>query len=189
VINSAGTPRGAGAEGARQSIGAFLSSKAGEGVKDSTRGSVRCGPRRFTNSMDTPSTAGRMARRSGEGEASCADVNGRTMKKRVSEDCAARWRRRNDSCRTWFCQNTRTLQVQVQVQARSVCSAAQSASAVRSGCMTIQRSSGTPQFARASELGRTRKRSLGKLSERSRGRLHMVSASFTSGLASAARSR
>ena len=31
-----------------------------------------------------------MARRSGEGEASCADVNGRTMKKSVSEDCAAK---------------------------------------------------------------------------------------------------
>lgn len=58
-----------------------------------------------------PPAAGLSARRSGEGEASCADASGRSMKNSVSPLCAAKCRRRSVSLRAWVCHRSKAPQL------------------------------------------------------------------------------
>lgn len=66
----------------------------------------QAGPRRFNTSTATPPSAGRKPSRSGAGEASLAHAIGRISQNQISEPCAARFKRRRDSERIWFCQKT-----------------------------------------------------------------------------------
>jgi hypothetical protein len=83
------------------------------------------------------------------GEASCATLNGRMTTKSVSDDCAPKCRRRNDSGRTLGSQNSKAAIVPL----RSTCSAVQSASAVFRGRSHIKRSDAIPQQLNPSEFG------------------------------------
>lgn len=93
-----------------------------------------------------PSRFGASASRKGAGEASRAAAACRNTKKRADPLCAARFSRRSASARTCDCQSKTT----AHVPARSTCSAAQSASAVRGAGKQTKRAGSTPQYARAS---------------------------------------
>lgn len=85
-------------------------------------------PYRFTNWISMPPAFGRRLRRSGVGEASCPAATRHIMKNSVSLDCAARCKRHKLSLQICACHNRSAPQLPL----RSTCSAAHSASAIRS---------------------------------------------------------
>ncbi len=97
-----------------------------------------------------PSRLGASARRSGAGDASRAAAVGRSRKNRAAPDCAARLRRRSASDRTACCQSSTA----PHVPARSACSAAQRASAVRGAFRFTNPAGSTPQYASAAGCSR-----------------------------------
>lgn len=89
-----------------------------------------------------PSAAGRKASRNTAGEESWAAVSGRTMMKSVSDDCAARCRRRSDDdCA--YCDHRISAP---QLPARRICSADQRASEVFGVLICNRRSSVSPIY-------------------------------------------
>jgi len=96
-----------------------------------------------------PSAAGWSERRSGAGDESWADCRGRSKKRRVSELCAARWRRLRLSFLQWLAQN-KTHPVLFDLR---ICSVAQSASAVFCGCTQVSCEGGIPSAANAIAWG------------------------------------
>lgn len=106
-------------------------------------------PRRFKIVRSIPPSAGRSARRSGAGDASCADASGFRRKHKASVSCAARFRRRTVSFRVCDCQSITT----EHAPTRKACSAAHRASALRSGCTQITCEGFRPIAASARAFG------------------------------------
>ncbi len=126
MTTSVGTPRVATSASGRRERRACRESSTGVGWRGIDRGSARAGPRRLTMSTVRPSADGLKASRNNAGDESCAAAKGLTITKSVSDDCAARCRRRSDDAWAYCAQKMSALQL----PARRICSADQSASAV-----------------------------------------------------------
>lgn len=96
-----------------------------------------------------PSRSGRSASRKTAGDASCAAASGRTIKKSVSDDCAARCSRRSEDVWTYCDQNSNA----PQLPARRICSADHKASAVLEARICNSCSGDRPMYSRPSPFG------------------------------------
>lgn len=118
----------------------------GRGIKKALS---QTGPRRFNTSTSTPPGAGRMPSRNEAGEASLALAIGRINQNQISAPCAAKFKRRKDSDRTWLCQKTTAPQLPF----FRICSVVHKASPVLAGRIHNNRVVSIPHNLNASECG------------------------------------